>query len=74
MYIKPYSCLSLVFILFYMCPSLVLGEAPSTVQPLTFLVYNIHGRKDTHFVYLTIKNAISLTYLPDKNKWLKQEL
>ena len=35
---------------------------------------SVQGPKDTHFVYLTLKNAISLTYLTDKNKWLKQEL
>lgn len=58
---------SLVFILFYMCPSTVPGMAPSWV-------HYIHGRKETHFVYLSLKNATSLTYLPDKNKRLKQEL
>ena len=52
----------------------VLGEALSRVQPLTFLVYNIHGKKDTHFVYLILKSASSLTYLPDQSKRLKLEL
>ena len=74
MYIKPYSCLSLVFILFYV--SLYSSRRGSVQGPTSyfFSILNIHGRKDTHFVYLTLKNAISLTYLPDKNKWLKQEL
>ena len=40
-----------------------------------FVLYvPFYSPKDTHFVYLTLKNAISLTYLTDKNKWLKQEL